>query len=158
MNKSEKNSDKRNLKEKIKIFWKEFNKNWLWINIGSYITGLIIFLWLFFLGILNLVALIFGIILTPIILPLVYYGRNSKHQKTISKIMLVGCCGFGFGVILWLVLGYILIAAPWALLRTLDPLLKGRIFLSLLFGSWGFMSYVMYRIGKKRDWTPPPIY
>jgi hypothetical protein len=162
MNKDEENLKKPNLKDRVKNFGKILNKNWLWVNFGAYISGLIIILFLFFLKFIDFVEFIIGIfviiVLPPIIIPLVYYGRKSIHQKTISKIILVGCGGFGFGVFFWLFLGYIFIAAPWALLRGLDPVLRGRIFLFLLFGSWGFMSYVMYRIGKKRDWTPPPIY
>ncbi len=37
MNTKEKNTKERNLKEKIKNFWNEFKKNWLWVMIGVYI-------------------------------------------------------------------------------------------------------------------------
>jgi hypothetical protein len=83
-----------------------------------------------------------------------YYGRKSIHQRIFSKIMLVGCGGFGFGVIIWLFTGYLLIQAPWAPLQALPPVLRGRILLLLLLPSCGIAAYIMYRIGKKRDWIP----
>ena len=85
---------------------------------------------------------------------LVYYGRKSIHQRTISKIMLIGCGGFGFGVIIWFITGYLLITAPWAPLQALPPVLRGRILLLLLLPLYGIAAYIMYRIGKKRDWIP----
>jgi hypothetical protein len=83
------------------------------------------------------------------------YFRESKHQRTISKIMLIGCGGFAFGGILWFITGYVFITAPWAPLQALPPVLRGRIFLLLLPTLCGIAAYIMYRIGKKRDWRPP---
>ncbi len=144
------------VKEKIKNFWKAYKKNWLWINIGN-CMGLTFMLWLLFsLGVINLVIAILLTVFYPFAIFLAYYGRKSIHQRTISKIMLIGCGGFGFGVIIWFITGYLLITAPWAPLRVfvLDAVLRGRIFLLLLLPSCGIAAYIMYRIGKKRDWIP----
>ena len=111
MNKKESNIKEMNKEEnyksfwkKFKNFWKEFNENWLWVNIGSYIVGIPSFWLLFFIGIINLVTAIIITILNLLIIPLMYYFFNyfkkSKHQKIITKIMLVGCGGFGLGVII----------------------------------------------------------
>jgi hypothetical protein len=63
VNELKENSNKRNLKEKIKIFWKNFNKNWVYVYIGAY-GSLMISSWgLFFVGILELNLVIFSTIL-----------------------------------------------------------------------------------------------
>ncbi len=152
---NKKNSDKRNLKENIKNFWINYKKNWIWVNIGAYGGTIIIFWWLFFVGIINLAIAIVLTILDPLLISIVYYGRKSKHQKIITKIMLVGCGGLGLGGFVWIFLGYVIIASPWAPLRDLPAVLRGRIFLLLLISSWGFAAYLMYRIGKKREWRFP---
>jgi len=159
MNEKERNVKEWDNKEKHKSFWKKFNEKWFWVNIGSYIGGIILFWWLFFTGIINLMTAIFLTIINFLIIPLMYYFfnyfRESKHQRTISKIMLIGCGGFTFGGILWFITGYLFIAAPWAPLQTLPPVLRGRIFLLLLPTLCGIAAYIMYRIGKKREWRPP---
>ena len=61
--------------------------------------------------------------------------------------MLVGCGGFGFGGIMWFLIGYVLIQAPWAPLQGLPPVLRGRTLLLLLPTLCGIAAYIMYRIG-----------
>ena len=148
------------VKEKIKNFWKAYKKNWLWINIGN-CMGLTFMLWLLFsLGVINLVIAILLTVFYPFAIFLAYYGRISKHQKIITKIVLVGGGGYVFGVILWLFLGYLLITAPWAPLRilVLDAVLRGRILLLLLPTLCVITAYIMYRVGKKREWRLPSTY
>jgi len=156
MNEKENNVKGRNKKEKLRSFWKNYKKNWIWVSIGICI-GLIYMKWvLFYFGIIDLMLAIFLTVLYPLSIFLAYYIRVSKHQKIIIKIGLVGCCGYVFGTILWLFLGYLLIQAPWAPLRILigDAGIRGRILLLLLPTSCGIAAYIMYRIGKKRDWIP----
>jgi len=147
-----------NKKENHKNFWKKLNEKWLLVNIISYIVGTILFWWLFFIGIINLMTVIFLTILNLLIIPLMYYFfnyfRKSKHQKIIIKIVLVGCGGLCFGGITWFITGYLLITAPWAPLQALPPVLRGRILLLLLPTLCGIAAYIMYRIGKKREWRP----
>ena len=146
-----------NTKEKIKNFWKNYKKSWIWVSIGTCI-GLIYMKWvLFYFGIIDLMLAIFLTVLYPLSIFLVYYIRVSKHQKIIIKIGLVGCCGYVLGLILWLFLGYLLIQAPWAPLRILigDAVIRGRILLLLLPTFYAIGGYIMYRIGKKRKWRPP---
>ena len=135
MTKREKNRGEEDKKENYKNFWKKLNEKWLLVNIISYIVGTILFWWLFFIGLINLMTAIFLTILNPLILVLIYYFFNyvrvSKHQKLITKIVLVGFGGLVFGGILWLFLGYLLITAPWAPLQDLPPVLRGRLFLLL---------------------------
>ncbi len=149
-----------NVKGKIKGFWKAYKKNWLWINIGN-CMGLTFMNWLlFFIGVINLVIPILLTVFYPFAIFLAYYGRISKHQKIISKIVLIGCGGYGFGIIMWIFLGYVLIAAPWAPLRVLvlDAVLRGRILLLLMVTCCVIAGYIMYRVGKKREWRLPSIY
>ena len=154
MNEKENNVKERNKKEKLKSFWKNYKKNWIWVSIGFCICNTFTLWLLFFLMIIDLILALFFTVLFPLMIILVYYGRKSIHQRTISKIMLVGCGGFGFGGIMWFIIGYVLIQAPWAPLQALPPVLRGRIFLLLLPTSCGIAAYIMYRIGKKRDWIP----
>ena len=155
MKTKENNVKERNLKEKIKNFWKNYKKNWIWVSIG-YCTCNTFTLWLlFFIGIFDLILAIFFTVFFPLMISIAYYGRKSIHQRTISKIMLVGCGGFGFGGIMWFLIGYVLIQAPWAPLQGLPPVLRGRTLLLLLPTLCGIAAYFMYRIGKKRDWILP---
>ncbi len=149
------NSDNRNLKEKIKNFWINYKKNWIWVNIGAYGSYIIIFWVLFFVGIIDLALVIVLTILPPLLISVAYYARTSKHKKIMSKIVLIGCGGLSLGFFIWIACSYVFIAAPWALLRVLPAALRGRINLLLLISSWGFASYLMYRIGKKREWIFP---
>ena len=148
------------VKEKIKNFWKAYKKNWLWVNIGGCIFSTFTLWLLFSLGVINLVIAILLTVFYPFAIFLAYYGRISKHQKIITKIVLVGGGGYVFGVILWLFLGYLLITAPWAPLRILilDEVLRGRIFLLLLPTLCVITGYIMYRVGKKREWRLPSTY
>ena len=149
-----------NTKEKIKNFWKNHEKSWIWFSIGTCIA-LIYMKWvLFYFGIINLMLAIFLTVLYPLSIFLAYYIRVSKHQKIIIKIGLVGCCGYVFGTILWLFLGYLLIQAPWAPLRilVLDAVLRGRILLLLLPILCVIAGYIVYRVGKKREWGLPSTY
>jgi predicted RND superfamily exporter protein len=155
----EEDTKEKDKKEQLKNIWKRLNQKWLWVNIGSYIVGTVIFWCLFFFEIINLMTVTFLTILNIVIIPLMYYFfkyvRGSKHQKLITKIILVGCGGYAFGFFLWLFLGYVLVTSPWAPLRVLDAVLRGRINLLILISSWAIGAYVMYRIGKKREWRPP---
>jgi len=149
-----------NKEKNHKGFWKRFSERWLLVNFVSYIAGTLLFWWLFFIGIISLMIAIFLTILNFLFLPLLYYFviyfRESKHQKIVIKIALVGGGGFCFGGIAWFITGYLLIQAPWAPLRILigDAVIRGRIFLLLLPTLCGIAAYIMYRIGKKREWRP----
>jgi len=152
------NSTKRNIKEKIKIFWKDFNKNWVWVNIGAYGAWMISSWSLFFIGILDLIRVIFSTILGLAIFSLLYilkHIRKPKLLKIITGIVLVGCGSAFFGFIMWFITVYVLIQAPWAPLQALPPVVRGRILLLLVISSYAIAAYIMYRIGKKRKWRPP---
>ncbi len=146
-----------NVKGKIKGFWKEFKQNWLWVNIGGCIFSTFMLWLLFSLGIINLVIAILLTVFYPFAIFLAYYGRISKHQKIIIKIVLVGFGGWGIGCPIWIFLAYVLIAAPWAPLQVLvlDAVLRGRIHLLLMVSSYVLGAYIMYRVGKKREWRLP---
>ena len=159
MNTQEMNNTKWSTKEKFKNFWKRFNENWLWINLGSVVAGVIIYWGLYFIGRVSLMTAIFSTILHPLILVLVYYFvkyfRVSKHQTIFTKIILVGFGTIALGGIIWIFTGAVLIAAPWAPLHDLPAVLKGRILQLVVISSYALAAYIMYRIGKKRDWRPP---
>ena len=154
-----KSTTKRSTKEKIKNFWKRFNENWLWVNLGAFVAGAIIFWGLYFIGSVSLMTAMFSIILNPIILVLTYYFvkyfRVSKHQTIFMKIILVGFGTMTLGGIIWLFTGYVFITAPWAPLQGLPAILRGRILQLVVISSYALAAYIMYRIGKKREWRPP---
>ena len=150
----------RNLKEKIKIFSKNLNKNWVYIYIGAYGSWMISSWGLFFVGIYDLGRVIFSTILGLAFFLLIYTLkriRNLKFLKLITGIVLVGFGIFSLGGIMWFIIGYLLIQAPWAPLRILigDAVIRGRILLLLLPIFYAIGGYIMYRIGKKRKWRPP---
>ena len=158
MNIRENNTKERNVKEKIKNFWKNYKKNILWVNIGS-CTCLTIMNWaFFFLGFVNLVILILFTVFYPLLIILGYYTKVSKHKNIIAKIAYIGCAGFLLGDIIWLLTGSALLYAPWAPLHSLPQGLNFTILLLLMVPSFGFSAYIMYRIGKKRDWKLASIY
>ncbi len=159
-NNNEKNSNKRNLEEKIKIFSKNLNKNWVYVYIGAYGSWMICFWSLFFVGFLDLGRVIFSTILGLAFFLLIYTLkriRNLKLLKLINGIVLVSFGIFSLGGIMWFIIGYVLVQAPWAPLRILigDAVIRGRINLLILISSYIIAAYIMYRIGKKRKWRPP---
>ena len=150
----------RNLKEKIKIFSKNLNKNWVYIYIGAYGSWMISSWALFFVGIYDLGRVIFSTILGLAVFLLTYSLkriRNLNLLKLITGIVLVIFGIFSLGGIMWLIIGYVLVQAPWAPLRILigDAVIRGRINLLILISSYAIGGYIMYRIGKKRKWRPP---
>jgi len=160
MNDNEKNSNKRKLKEKIKIFGKNLNKNWVYVYIGAYGSWMISSWGLFFVGIYDLGHAIFSTILGLAFFLLIYTLkriRNLKLLKLITGIVLVSFGIFSLGGIMWFIIGYVLVQAPWAPLRILigDAVIRGRINLLILLSSYAIGGYIMYRIGKKRKWRPP---
>ena len=113
---------------------------------------------LFFVGIYDLGSVIFSTILGLAVFLLTYSLkriRNLKLLKLITGIVLVSFGIFGLGGIMWFIIGYLLIQAPWAPLQALPPVLRGRILLLLLPTFYAIGGYIMYRIGKKRKWRPP---
>ena len=160
MNELKENSNKRNLKEKIKIFGKNLNKNWVYVYIGAYGSWMISSWGLFFVGIYDLGSVIFSTILGLAVFLLTYSLkriRNLNLLKLITGIVLVSFGIFGLGGIMWFITSYVLVAAPWAPLRILigDAVIRGRINLLMLISSYAIGGYIMYRIGKKRKWRPP---
>jgi hypothetical protein len=160
MNDNEKNSNKRSLKERIKILTKNLNKNWAYIYIGAYGSWMVSSWGLIFFGIYDLGHVIFSTILGLAVFFLVYLLKRIRKPnilKLITGIILVGCGSVVFGGIMWLIIGYVLIQAPWAPLRILigDAVIRGRILLLILISSYIVAAYIMYRIGKKRKWRPP---
>ncbi len=160
VNELKENSNKRKLKEKIKIFGKNLNKNWVYVYIGAYGSWMISSWGLFFVGIYDLGRVIFSTILGLAFFLLIYTLkriRNLKLLKLITGIVLVSFGIFGLGGIMWFIIGYLLIQAPWAPLRILigDAVIRGKILLLLLPTFYAIGGYIMYRIGKKRKWRPP---
>ena len=112
VNELKENLNKRKLKEKIKIFSKNLNKNWVYVYIGAYGSLMICFWWLFFVGILDLGRVIFSTILGLAFFLLTYTLkriRNLKLLKLITGIVLVSFGIFGLGGIMWFIIGYLLI-------------------------------------------------
>jgi len=160
VNELKENSNKRKLKEKIKIFGKNLNKNWVYVYIGAYGSWMISSWGLFFVGIYDLGHVIFSTILGLAFFLLIYtlkLIRNLKLLKLITGIVLVSFGIFGLGGIMWFIIGYLLIQAPWAPLRILigDAVIRGRILLLFLPIFYAIGGYIMYRISKKRKWRPP---
>ena len=158
MNLRENNTKERNLKENIKNFGKNFKKNWLWVNIGSCICLTIMNWAFFFLGFVNFTIAILFTVFYPLLIIFGYYIKVSKHKNIIAKIAYIGGGGYLLGLIIWLLTSSALLNASWAPLHSLPQGLKTSIFLLLMVPSYGVAAYIMYRIGKRRDWKLASIY
>ena len=89
----------------------------------------------------------------------VYYSRNSKNRNLITKIVIIGGGTLVLGCLIWLLSGYVLVTAPWALLQGILPTHLEPVFLFLLMGAiYGIVAYLLYRFGKKREWNFPLKY
>ena len=78
-----------NVKEKIKIFWKNFTENWLWVTIGVY-TGTILMGWIeYFRGFLPLIGVVLPTFVFPLFLFGIYYIRklnSSSFEEIFPKL------------------------------------------------------------------------
>ena len=75
-----------NVKEKIKIFWKNFAENWLWVTLGVYI-GTLLMGWIeYFRGFLPLIGVLLPTFLIPLFLFGVYYVRKLD-SRTINRLI-----------------------------------------------------------------------
>ena len=140
-----------NIKDNIKKIWKKYKKVQP-IFLSGIIVGINSVNWiLFFLSIIDARAPIAFTVFT-IILVIFTLLSKSKYKQITAKVVYIGLGGFAVGSIIWFVTGYIFITSPWAPLKALDPVLRGRVFLFLLFSSWGIGGLIMYIVGKKRRW------
>ena len=142
------------MKEKVKKFWEEFKQHWLWINIGGYM-GITMMNWLgYFLGFISLeITLIFTFILPPILIS-IYYTRKSRYQRSIYKIVWVVGGGVSLGWVIWVSIGYTLVGAPWAPLHESRGIMREITLILPMVPSYCLAAYIMYRLGKKRDFRP----
>ena len=159
MNISEKNLEEKigeqsNFHEKIKNFWENYKKNWIWVNIGGMISYTFFLWFLYFKDFSSLSTTIYLTLVYPLVIFFVYYSRNSKNRNLITKIVIIGGGTSVFGCLIWLPSAYILVTAPWALLReVLTPNLKTAVIILLMVAIYGIVAYLLYRFGKKRDWN-----
>ena len=80
---------------------------------------------------------------------------STRHSRTVlESCSAESVGGYGLGVILWFIVGYVLIQAPWAPLRILigDAVIRGRTLALLLVLSCLLGYSIMYRLGKRRNW------
>ena len=142
------------IKEKLKIFWKRYKENWLWVNIGGYIVLASMNWFLYFLGLVSLVIpIIYSLIFPPILIS-VYFTRKSSHRRIIYRLIwtIGGALVLGFPI--WISINYILYVAPWAPFRDSDNILAIISFVLSPIISYGAAAYICHRLGKKRDFQP----
>ena len=107
----EKILEEKNFTSKIKLFWENCKKNWLWINIGGMIMNTF-FMWILYFN--DITSLRFAIVMTlvyPLAIILRYNVKKIKNLILLNKIILVGAGGFVMTVPIWLFVVYILINA-----------------------------------------------
>ena len=144
----------------LKMFRENWKKNWLWINIGAYISGLIFVWFLFFKDEFSLWSTILITIIVPLGIILRYNIKNLKNPIIFNKIALVGLGGFFITGILWLFALYILFTAPWAPIDQFE--IEHWLGYSIL--AFNFVviylvvGFFLYRFGKKREWHISPYY
>jgi len=142
-----------NVKEKIKIFWKNFTENWLWVTIGVYI-GTTVIGWIgYIIGIIPLIGIVLTTIGFPIFLFSIFHIRKLD-SRTVGKYIWIVCGGLFLGGIMWFGIAYIFYSAPWAPLRNSPPIIFMTFTITSTVFSWALGGYIMYRLGKKRDFRP----
>lgn len=154
MNRNEKNSDERNLIKKIKNFWKNYKKNWLWVTIGFYI-GITSMGWIeYFRGYFSLIGAVLPTFITPLLLFGIFYIRKSKHQRVIGRLITVIGGGLALGFPIWIFFNYILLVAPWSPFHEIYGILRIIIFILVMLLSYSAAAYIMDKLGKRRDYRP----
>ena len=140
--------------EEIKKFWNEFKKHWLWISIGNYM-GINITLWLlYFYGFAILGMTLTFSFVAPLILLGIYYIRKSKYQTDIYKYVWTISGGLFIGGFIWFGIIYIFQGAPWAPFRDYPLIFRIPFDVTSTVLCWALGMYLMYRLGKKRDFRP----
>lgn len=143
------------LNEKIKNAWNELNKHWLWVNIGAYMILMIINWTGFFLNAIKFEITFLITVIYPIIILTIYYIRKSKYQRTIHKVIWIVGGGLCLGFPIWALVSFLLMGASWAPLNDLQDNLRVYFLILSIIPSYSLAVYIMYRIGKKRDWAFP---
>ena len=141
------------VKNKLKITLCEFKQHWLILTVGIYI-GVAFTLWLLFFygfGVLG-IAISFSFI-SPLIFFGIYYIRKLDN-RTVGKYIWIVCGGLFLGGIMWFGIAYIFYGAPWAPLRNSPPIIFMTFAITSTVFSWALGGYIMYRLGKKRDFRP----
>jgi len=141
------------VKNKLKITLCEFKQHWLILTVGIYI-GVAFTLWLLFFygfGVLG-IAISFSFI-SPLIFFGIYYIRKLDN-RTVGKYIWIVCGGLFLGGIMWFIIAYIFYSAPWAPLRSSPPIIFMTFTITSIVFSWALGGYIMYRLGKKRDFRP----
>jgi len=142
------------LSEEIKNFWNEFKKQWLWVNIGAYMMIMMINWIGFFLGSIEFEITILISFIYPLIIISIYYIRKSKYQRNIYKGIWIVCGGISIGFPIWAFISYFFVGAHWAPFHESQGTLKDIIFILTIIPSYILAAYIMYRLGKKRDFRP----
>lgn len=138
----------------IKKFWNEFKKQWLWVNIGAYMMITMINWTGFFLGSIKFEMAFLITFIYPLIILSIFYIRKSKFETTIYKIVWIVGGGMFLGFPIWVILFFVLTGAPWAPLHEANDILRGSISILILVPAYGVAAYLMYRLGKRRDFRP----
>ena len=141
------------VKNKLKIKWNESKQHWSLLAIEIYI-GVAFTLWLlYFYGFRVLgIAISFSFI-SPLIFFGIYYIRKLDSRTAGKYIWIVGG-GLFLGGIMWFGIAYIFYSAPWAPLRNSPPIIFMTFSITSTVFSWALGGYIMYRLGKKRDFRP----
>ena len=142
------------LSEEIKNFWNEFKKQWLWVNIGAYMMIMMINWIGFFLGSIEFEITILISFIYPLIIISIYYIRKSKHQINIYKGIWIVGGGISLGFPIWALFFFIFFGAPWAPLHEWQGTLRDIILILSVIPSYSLAAYIMYRLGKRRDFRP----
>jgi len=143
-----------NAKEKIKIFWKNFKENWVWVTIGFYI-GITSMAWIeYFRGYFSLIEVVLPTFIAPLFIFGIFYIRKSKHQRVIGRLITVIGGGLALGFPISMSANYILLVAPWAPFHKINGILRIILSILVMLLSYSGAAYIMDKLGKKRDYRP----
>ncbi|TXT53646.1 MAG: membrane protein of unknown function [Promethearchaeota archaeon] len=105
--------------------------------------------------IIDMVSLSLTLILTfiwPLGFMITIYTIVSERQEILNKVIYVGLLGYVFSIPLWLILGFSLLFAPWAIFGNLSTARVNISVILLLIVSYLLMASIMYIVGKRKKW------
>ena len=140
--------------KKSKRLWNAIKDNWLLINIGTYIGGVVSGCVLFSAGLISINGVILYTFITPLVLFTISFIRKSRYQRVFMRLILVIGGGSALGFPIWIFINYILLASPWTPLSEWNGILKDLILILNTLLSFGGAAYILDRLGKRRDYKP----
>ena len=139
--------------EKIGKPWELMREHPFGLLFGIYLA-LATAQWLgYLIGYISLEQVLIFTLVTPLVLSGVYI-RETKHQMTFGRIVVVVGGGLALGFPIWIFLNYLLYVPTWAPLHEHHGPLNTVAFILATVLSYCGAAYLMDRLGRRRNYSP----